>query len=75
MEGLNSSKVTQKEDGMEHPSRILSLAPATSPDDRGQKNKRTEQPMAGQTPRISVSLGLRGLWPHELFTRESAGRS
>lgn len=31
---LNSSKVTQQEDGVENPSRILSLTPATSPDDR-----------------------------------------
>jgi hypothetical protein len=34
MEGLNLSKVTQPEDGVDNPHRILSLTPATSPDDR-----------------------------------------
>lgn len=39
----------------------------------GQENTWTEQ--EGQTLRVSVSLGCCGLWPHELFTRESAGGS
>lgn len=83
MDGLNSSKVTQRQDSIENPGRILlchSLSPflrMTEPlSMTGQENKGTEQAVAGRMDaegfcfsRASVGSGHM----NELFTRESAG--
>lgn len=83
MEGLDSSKVTQRQDGIENSGRILlchSVLPflqMTEPlSMTGQENKGTDQAAAGRTDaegfcfsRASVGSGHM----NELFTKESAG--
>lgn len=72
MEGLSSSKVTQRQDGIENSSRILlchSLLPFLQrrepPLYDGKIRVQSRQWQERQTLRVSVSLGLCGLWAHE----------